>query len=119
MDDVPECLSCGTCCFSTLERYVRVTGDDYERLGDRAESLTQFIGNRAYLRMEDGHCAALRVEAGRFVCTAYDARPAVCRDLERGSPECLGEIATKRDRSLVASIVRGDRREGRAGRAAG
>jgi uncharacterized protein len=99
---VPECLACGTCCFSTLETYVRVSGDDYERLGDRAESLAAFVGNRAYMRMIDGHCAALRVDAGadgtRFVCTVYDARPAVCRELQRGSPECLGELATKADR---------------------
>ena len=101
MDEPPECLACGTCCFSNLETYVRVTGDDYERLGDRADALARFAGNRAYMRMEDGHCAALRIEGGRFVCTAYDVRPDVCRDLARGSPECAGEIATKRDRTII------------------
>ena len=25
--NLPECLACGTCCFSTLERYVPVAGD--------------------------------------------------------------------------------------------
>ena len=101
MEDAPACLDCGTCCFSTLDTYVRVTGDDYARLGDRAEALTTFVGNRAFMRMIDGHCAALRVDpvARRFACTVYDARPATCRDLARGSPECLGEIATKGDRS--------------------
>jgi|SRR5579883_2064443 Fe-S-cluster containining protein len=101
---VPECLSCGTCCFSNLETYVRVTGDDHARLGARAEELVVFVGNRAYMRMVDGRCAALRVDraARRFVCDVYEARPATCRDLARGSPSCLGELATKRDRPLRA-----------------
>jgi Fe-S-cluster containining protein len=106
MDEVPECQACGTCCFSSLETYVRVTGDDYARLGDRAEALAGFVGNRAYMRMEDGHCAALRIEAERFVCSAYDVRPDVCRDLARGSRECAGEIATKRPRTLVRLRLR-------------
>jgi hypothetical protein len=77
-----------------------VSGDDYARLGDRAAALTVFVGNRAYMRMQHGRCVALRVDAGvgHFVCSVYDARPQICRDLARGSPECLGEIATKGDR---------------------
>jgi Fe-S-cluster containining protein len=100
----PECLCCGVCCFSLLQEYVRVTGDDHGRLGDRAEELVRFDGNRAYMRMVDGHCAALRVEPsrGRLVCSAYETRPEVCRDLARGSGACLGEIATKLDRPLFA-----------------
>jgi hypothetical protein len=79
---------------------VRVSGDDYDRLGDRAEEVTHFVGNRAFLRMTEGHCVALRIEAdaGRFVCTIYDARPTTCRELDRGSSECQGELATKRVR---------------------
>lgn len=100
----PDCLACGTCCFSTLETYVRVSGDDFERLGDEAGALTTFVGNRAYLRMVDGRCAALVVHEGprRYVCRIYERRPSVCRALERGSPECLGEIATKGDRPPAA-----------------
>jgi Fe-S-cluster containining protein len=96
----PECLACGTCCFSTSSEYVRVTGDDHARLGDDAERLTVFAGNRAYMRMEDGRCAALRIDAraGRFVCTVYERRPDACRDLGRGSSACRGELATKGDR---------------------
>jgi len=69
-------------------------------MGARADELVRFVGNRAFLRVVDGMCAALRVdrERGTFPCSAYDVRPAVCRDLARGSPECLGEIATKGDR---------------------
>lgn len=104
MSDIPECLACGACCFSTLETYVSVTGDDHARLGERAEELVVFHGNRAYMRMHQGRCAALSVdrEHRRFVCTVYDARPAVCRELARGSRECAGERASKGERPGIA-----------------
>jgi Fe-S-cluster containining protein len=102
--DVPECLTCGACCFSRLATYVRVTGDDHARLGDHADELVWFDGNRAYLRMTNGHCSALRIETGSglFVCSVYESRPQTCRDLARGSSACRGEIETKRDRPLLA-----------------
>ncbi len=96
----PPCLECGTCCFSNNERSVRVTGDDYARLGAAAEELVRFVGNRAYMRLADGHCAALDIQlAGRFVCSVYEARPDACRDLERESPQCAGELFTKAGRA--------------------
>lgn len=101
-----DCTTCGTCCFSDLARYVRVRGDDYERLGDDAEALVAFHENQAYLRMEAGHCAALVVDDGRFLCRVYERRPAICRELERGSPACEGEIATKGDRPRRLVVVR-------------
>lgn len=102
--DLPACLACGTCCFSDIDRYVRVTGNDYERLGDDAETFVQFLGNRAYMRMADGHCAALEVvrEHRAFVCRVYEQRPQICRDLERGSAQCLGERDTKGERPARA-----------------
>jgi Fe-S-cluster containining protein len=101
---VPECRACGACCFSLLEAYVRVTGDDHARLAECADGLVRFDGNRAYMRMVDGHCAALHVEreSGQLVCGVYEMRPQTCRDLARGSGACLGEIASKRDRPLLA-----------------
>jgi Fe-S-cluster containining protein len=102
MQQPPPCLECGTCCFSNLETSVRVTGDDYERLGDSAEGLVHFVGNRAYMRSAEGHCAALRIElSGRFVCSVYETRPDACRDLERASPQCAGELFTKAGRPLA------------------
>jgi Fe-S-cluster containining protein len=103
MPPVPECLACGACCFSWLETYVRVTGDDYSRLADRADELVRFEGNRAYMRMVDGHCGALRMEreTGQFVCSAYLERPLVCRDLARGSGACRAERETKGERPLL------------------
>lgn len=104
MTSVPECLACGVCCFSEAEHYVRVSGDDYARLGDDAEALVSFDGHRAYLRMVDGHCAALVVEPDteRFFCSVYERRPQICRDLARGSAECAGERYTKGTRPPLA-----------------
>jgi len=102
---IPNCLRCGVCCHSNLDTYVRVTGDDWDRLGVDAERVAGFIGNRAYMRMSNGHCAALEVRADsarpderEFFCTVYEKRPQVCRDLARGSPECAGELMSKADR---------------------
>lgn len=100
LESPAPCLECGTCCFSNLETSVRVTGDDHERLGAAGEALVHFVGNRAYMRFADGHCAALRIElSGRFVCTVYETRPATCRNLERGSRQCAGELLAKAGRA--------------------
>ena len=82
---------------------MRVTGEDWARLGDAAGRAAHFIGHRAYMKMTDGHCAALEIRRTpdgklEFFCTLYDRRPQVCRDLARGSPQCEGELAAKRDR---------------------
>lgn len=79
---------------------MRVSGADWARLGPGVEHVAHFIGHRAYMRMRDGHCAALAprwaADGSRvFFCTVYDRRPQVCRDLARGSPACAGERATK------------------------
>ena len=100
-----DCLRCGLCCFSTLDTYVRVTGEDWARLGSEAEVCAQFIGNRAYLRMKEGHCAALESRRGEgggpvYFCTIYDIRPAICRDLERRSPFCEAEQELKAQRGV-------------------
>jgi Fe-S-cluster containining protein len=83
---------------------VRVTGDDYERLGEHVEQLVRFDGVRAHMRMLDGHCAALQIEAGsgRLACSVYARRPQICRDLARGSPECAAEREAKSERPLLA-----------------
>lgn len=106
-----DCLRCGVCCHSKLDTYVRVTGDDWARLGDAADRVAHFLGNRAYMRMnEAGRCAALEVRATadgarEFFCTVYARRPQVCRDLARGSPECEGERLAKGARVEAAGTV--------------
>jgi hypothetical protein len=81
---------------------VRVTGDDWSRLGPEAERVAHFIGNRAFMKMADGRCAALEVRAAAdggtaaaYFCAIYARRPQVCRDLGRGSPECEAELMRK------------------------
>lgn len=102
--DVPACLACGTCCFSLLDTFVKVTGDDHARFAERAEELVWFDGTHAYMRMVEGHCSALEIDAptGTFVCSAYERRPQVCRDLARASGNCLGERDAKSERPLLA-----------------
>lgn len=106
---LPGCLGCGACCFSKLADYVRVTGEDYARIGDRVDELTHFVGNRCYMNMLEDHCAALVIDAPsrQFVCSIYESRPSTCRDLARGSPECQGEIHEKGQRPglLLTSLL--------------
>jgi Fe-S-cluster containining protein len=56
------------------------------------------------MKMTDGHCAALSIDAerGAYACTVYARRPETCRTLARGSGECRGELATKKDRPIEA-----------------
>jgi uncharacterized protein len=103
MPEPPACLDCGTCCFSKLANYVRVEGADHSRIGLDAENLTHFDGNRCYMNMFEGHCAALVIDLNtrRFVCAIYETRPNICRDLARSSPPCQGEIHEKGERPLL------------------
>lgn len=101
-----DCQRCGVCCFSESPEYVWVTGYDWARLGPDAEQLAHFISNRAFMKMTNGHCTALKIlnaENGsvRFSCSVYDRRPEICRALERGSPECLADLETKGDSVAV------------------
>lgn len=87
---------------------MRVDGRDWDRLGNEAERWATFIGNRAFMRMQAGHCAALEERrdvtgATEYFCLVYERRPQICRDLARGSPECEGERATKAERVHGAS----------------
>ncbi len=110
METPDDCRRCGACCFSESPRHARVTGDDHARLGDDAERFVVFLDdNRAYMRLDDLRgqraCAALSLDAhGAFACSIYERRPQVCRDLERGSPACEGERATKAPRVRLVTL---------------
>jgi uncharacterized protein len=83
-----------------------VSGADYERLGALAEHVSGFVGNRCYMRMDEGHCAQLAVDhAGRFVCKVYETRPEVCRELERASPACEGELDRKANTATQSFVA--------------
>jgi uncharacterized protein len=45
-------------------------------------------------------CIALTIDptTNAFACSIYETRPQVCRELERASGACRGELATKGDR---------------------
>lgn len=83
---------------------MRVDGVDHTRIGERVEELTAFSGNRCYMKMVDGHCAALVIDVmtRHLVCSIYETRPRICRELERQSPECQAEIHEKGERPLLA-----------------
>lgn len=83
---------------------MRVTGDDYTRLAERADQLVSFDGVQAHMLMLDGHCAALELDplTAQLTCTTYETRPQVCRDLARGSGQCLAERDSKAERPLLA-----------------
>lgn len=56
-------------------------------------------------------CIALAIDpaTGSFACSVYETRPQVCRDLERGSSACRGELSTKGERPRRAlAILRGE-----------
>lgn len=103
----PECTLCGRCCFSNAADYVRVFGVDWDRMDAAARERTQFIENRCYMLMVDGHCSALRMEPsqGRFTCEVYDQRPDVCRSLVRGSGACRADYELKGDRASSALVA--------------
>lgn len=117
LDAALDCQACGACCFSPLERYVRLSGEDHARLApDERARFTFFHGTRCYMRMEPTslveeargaaelarrqaglpagppapllRCSALALVEGRWTCTVYERRPLLCRELERGGPAC-------------------------------
>lgn len=109
-----DCMRCGACCFSDSPRHARVSGDDHARLGDAAEELVEWIGNAAFMKIERvtdamHKCVALVIDAssGTFACSIYERRPDVCRELERGSGACRGELAVKAERPKRALSILG------------
>lgn len=86
-------------------------GNDHARLGERVDELTQFFGNRCYMRMAEGHCAALvhGPEGTSLSCSVYETRPAICRELARASSECRAEIHEKGDRPVQLLVLHAKR----------
>lgn len=98
-----DCRDCGRCCFSDNPAHVRVFGVDLDRMTEADEAALRWDENRCFMRLEQGHCAALGVDAatGRFGCTIYERRPDVCRSLERGTGACRAEHEAKAGRPDV------------------
>ncbi len=89
-DTTPLCFSCGRCCFGPT-RYVQVFDDDLATMGP--ELAARFVvaaeEKDRFLRMEDGHCAALDTSGGQFRCTIYEQRPLICRIYKLHGKESL------------------------------
>lgn len=96
-----DCTTCGACCFSQRDDYIALFAIDEERMGEVELALTHVRDGRRFMRVEGGRCAALRRDGERLVCGIYAARPDACRWLERGSGECLTQIAEKSERALI------------------
>jgi Fe-S-cluster containining protein len=84
-----DCQACGACCYGP-EEYVAVTAVDLCRMSPRvAGRYVAERGERRYLKMVHGRCAALHARQGHFSCRIYGMRPEPCQVVEAGSRECL------------------------------
>jgi Fe-S-cluster containining protein len=84
-----DCLACGACCYGPDE-YVAVTGIDLNRMSPRTQGrMVVKRRDRMFLKMVQGHCAALHARQGHFSCRMYAERPSPCHIVEAGSRECL------------------------------
>jgi Fe-S-cluster containining protein len=102
LSELIDCRACGRCCYGQKD-YVQVFAHDAERLGPAriAALVAEAVGEmpaspgrpaepRRFMKMENGHCAALEISpSGRFTCTIHEHRPTVCRSLEPLTSPCL------------------------------
>ena len=93
--EVPQCLDCGACCRSINPRLVELLGRDLDTVpGAYIES----DADGSHLRMiAEKACGGLVCSAlgEKNACRIYAQRPFLCREFERGSPECLAAIADR------------------------
>ncbi len=92
--ELPPCTSCGGCCYTSEPRYIGVYGFDLARMDELTVSYTTISGGKRFMRFDDGHCSALRIDeaAQRYECAVYEQRPDACHWLQRGSAECLAKV---------------------------
>ena len=103
------CTRCGKCCIS-LGRHIRIERSlspiqHYVRNAISGEiTLVTIHPDRRALfseQPEEGWCPFLRKEQdGRFTCTIYENRPAVCRNFR-----CLTMVITGPDGTEVGQVV--------------
>lgn len=78
-----SCTNCLACCCRLEVMLISDTGVP-ERFIDEDE-----YGGMVMARLDDGWCAAL--DRRTMLCSIYEKRPWVCRELEMGSYECRVE----------------------------
>ncbi len=94
MSDVPDCLACGTCCFTPNPRMVELLGID--EVATPEEWVVQEPDGSKHMRMLPTTVPGIWVCAAHgadHVCKIYARRPFLCREFERGSPDCQEAIA--------------------------
>ena len=85
--ELPPCVECGACCTFDDPRYAMLLEEDSERLLPEDHALTHWTAGRCFMRVVDGHCAALEQLDGMSWCTIYERRPQVTRCRAR-RPDC-------------------------------
>ncbi len=81
-DTEVSCSGCEACC-CRLE-VLLITDTD---VPDRYIEVDKW-GGRRMARLDDGWCSAL--DRNTMLCSIYEKRPEICRELEMGGEECLG-----------------------------
>lgn len=93
---VPDCGTCGACCYGD-EMWIHVMAGDDERIGDeRLHRLTVLTEHgRGYvarsMKMAGGRCVAYQDNAAGAhpgCCSIYEVRPAICREFAAGTADC-------------------------------
>lgn len=90
-----DCTRCGACCCVGLDVVLCPAERDEFVSRPALVRLTvgrRFGGHRVRVlahHSDTGRCVALRGPLGDVYCAIYSDRPALCRDFERGSPDCL------------------------------
>lgn len=84
---VSPCQSCGACC-AFSRTWPRFTIEDDEDIDRIPRYLVNDEGTG--MRCNGDRCAALDGRVGvATACSAYEVRPAVCRECQPGDEECL------------------------------
>jgi Fe-S-cluster containining protein len=86
---VPDAdITCATCKASCCRLEVMLISDT-----GVPEQYVEFDkwGGMTMARLDDGWCAAL--DRLTMLCSIYDKRPVICRELKMGGDECLAERA--------------------------
>ena len=80
-DTEVTCANCEACCCKLEVLLISETG-----VPENFIAIDKW-GGRTMARLEDGWCAAL--DRNTLMCTIYEKRPKICRDLEMGENECI------------------------------
>jgi len=80
-----SCSDCEACCCRLEVMLITDTG-----VPDRYIDVDKW-GGRRMARLDDGWCSAL--DRNTMLCSIYEQRPRICRELEMGEYECLTERA--------------------------